>query len=102
MPPAAASSRDEVRRLIGLLGAGCGSDARAEASGQGDVVVDLSKTLDIKMAFALVRLARARARDEAGRPDPRDTLEAALVAKADALMQEQLDHDDRLARRASV
>ena len=80
MPGSASTSRDEVRRLIGRLPA---QGLAAAPTSEGAVIVDLSKAADLQAAFALVRAARQLTPESAS--DPREPLEAALVALARAL-----------------
>jgi DNA-binding GntR family transcriptional regulator len=95
------ASRDEVRRLIGRLPS---QGLAAAPTTEGAMIVDLSKAADLEAAFALVRSARDLSPAIPG--DPRDPLEAALVALARALddgdgagvVEEQERHDRRAAR----
>lgn len=74
----AASSREEVRRLIGAFTAGHAAPPAAP-SGAGDVVVDLSRTGNVAAALTLLAALRAQHEEEAcGR------LESVLVSTAAA------------------
>lgn len=82
MPASVSASRDEIRRLIGSLP---DQGVAAAPTSEGAVIVDLSKAADLNAAFDLVRAARdLAARNRAAR-DPREPLEAALVALARAM-----------------
>jgi len=99
LPASVSASRDEVRRLIGRLPS---QGLAAAPTTEGAVIVDLSKAADLEDAFALVRSARDLSPAIPG--DPREPLEAALVALARALgdgagvVEEQERHDRRAAR----
>ncbi len=115
MPAAAAPTREEIRRLIGALGAGghyvlaleggqgagvnqgAGVKKGGKAPGAGALVVNLSKMADVDAVFELLALARKWSRQD-GEDQPRRRLEEALVAKADALPREgPCDCDDERA-----
>ncbi len=106
MPAAASPTREEIRRLIGALGAGghyvlaleggqgAGAKVGGKAPGAGALVVNLSKMADVDTVFELLALAREWSRQD-GEDEPRRRLEEALVAKADALSREGPRDDER-------
>lgn len=73
-----ASSREEVRRLIGAFASGRATSATP--SGAGDVVVDLSRMSSVAAALTLAAAVRAQHDEEALR-----RLEGALLSTAAAL-----------------